>query len=86
MDERIELADGTVVQNAYVVSLTDTRIAIYAKGEHTFDEMAKLFGTKNRTKIMKSYQYQDVLTWVGFTNVTAVQINEGNACVCLEKQ
>lgn len=86
MDERVELADGTVVQDAYVVRISDIGIAVYVKGVHTFTEMAGWFTVKKKTKEMTSYQYGDVREWVGYTVVKVIQINEENAYALLEKQ
>ena len=85
MNERIELADGTVVQNAYVVRLEENFIAIYIRGEHSFNEIYALFGTSERTSRMVSYQTLDVQTWVGFTTVKTIKTDDREAYVSLMK-
>jgi len=85
MKEYITLADGTVVENAYVVKLSGTNIAVYVSGSHTFAEMSGWFGDPEKTKRMVSEQYGEKATWKGFTVVTTVQINAGESYVCLQK-
>ena len=38
--EWIELADGTAVDDAYVVKLDNNNRAVYVKGTHSFSEMS----------------------------------------------
>lgn len=84
-NEFITLADKTQVDNSYVVKLSDVSIAVYVKGVHTFGEMYEWFGSAGKTRIIKSDQYGDKQTWEGFTEPTAIQINENDACACLKK-
>lgn len=85
MEERVELADGTVVQNAYVVRLTETSINIYVNGEHTFTEMADWFTVKKRTKKITAHRHGGVDVWTGFTTVSIIQVKDEFAYVCLSQ-
>lgn len=83
--EWIELADGTAVDDAYVVKLDNNNIAVYVKGTHSFSEMCGWFCDSSKTTHMMSDQYGDVNMWDGFTEPVTVQINDDNAYVCLRK-
>lgn len=85
MDEYITLADGTVVQNAYVVKIEDDRIAVYVEGQHTFEEISSLFSKKTKTKKMESNQFGDIKQWLGFTELMSLVINSNDASVTLRK-
>ena len=86
MKEWIELADGTVVNNAYVVSMDAGIIAIYIRDVHDFMLIYGWFGSSERTRLMTSHQYGDVGEWAGFTTLTSINTNMSDAsCVCLRK-
>lgn len=76
MKEWIELADGTKLENAYVVKLSAVRIAIYCVWAGTFAEAAALFCDPEKTATIKSDQYGDKATWTGYTTPTSMTIYE----------
>ena len=86
MKEWIELADGTRIPDAYVVSLGEERIAIYASWPGTFFEAAALFCDPAKTGRIISDQYGDVAVWEGFIIPDAMQLMEtGVLTVTLNK-
>lgn len=85
MDEYIKLADGTIVQNAYVVKMGSEQIAIYVKGVHTFYEMYGWFGNSGRTERITAMQYGDVSVWDGYTTPITLQVDERESYVTLVK-
>lgn len=85
MRKWIELTDGTIVENAYVVALSDDLIAIYVRGEHTFSEMYALFADNAKTRTMVSHENDDVWTWTGYTVVKTIQTNDREAYISLTK-
>lgn len=85
MDEWIRTADGTTVENAYVVKM-DGRIAIYGEGEYTFGDVYSIFGNAENTATIHSEQYGDVEDWVGYTVLTSINITEEGFTVCLSKE
>ena len=85
MDEWIELADETKVEDAYVVNLDRTNIAIYVNGVHTFSEMYAWFGSAETTSHIHSYQYGDEQDWNGYTETIGIQISEEYSIASLRK-
>lgn len=85
MEERIEFADGTVVKNAYVVKIDDTRVNVMLSGQHTQEEIDELFGDVERIRAFTSYQGGDVEEWIGYINVVSTRIGEINSRVSLTK-
>ena len=87
MNEWIELADGTRIFNAYVVKLSEIRIAIYSAWHGTFAEAAEIFCDPKKTAVIKSDQYGDEATWEGYTRPDAIQIFETDVLsVALNKE
>lgn len=87
MDEYIVLADETVVEDAYIVKLSDTDIAIYIHGVHAFLELYGLFGAVEKITHIHSFQYGDEKEWAGFTVLTSIQTDVGgDSVICLTKQ
>ena len=86
MNEYIDLADGTRVENSYVVKLDNKNIAVYAYGQYTFQQAYALFGDSARTATMNGNQYGDKKTWKGFTEVRTLTVTEEYACINLRKQ
>ena len=84
--EWIRLADGTVVDHAYVVNMLDNKIAVYATWESDFTELYGTFGNPKKTVHMHSDQYGDVREWDGYTNPVSMTINDGTAVVVLVKE
>lgn len=70
--ETITMKDGTVVQNAYIVWLEPTRIAVYVKNM-SFHDVLAIFNDPAKTVHMESDQYGDKKTWDGFTVMDAIQ-------------
>lgn len=85
MNEWIELADGTRIDNAFVVKLDRTNIAVYANGLHTFNEMYAWFGSDATTRHIYSEQYGDKQDWNGYTEVVGIQIGEQYSIASLRK-
>lgn len=86
MNEWIELADGTRIPDAYVVSLGEERIAIYAAWPGTFFEAAAVFCDPEKTREILSWQYGDAATWEGFIIPDAMQLMDtGVLTVTLNK-
>ena len=83
MSEYIKMADGSVVDKAYVVPRENGSIVIYVRGIHTFNEIAAIFCDQNKTSTMESHQNLDIRQWVGYTTVTNLQIEEEEAIICL---
>ena len=86
MDEYLTMADGTTVEDAYIVSLGEDNIAVYAKSIHSVRDAWKIFGSAKKTKAIHSYQYGDEADWEGFTEPEAVQIMpDSTAQICLTR-
>lgn len=85
--EWIELADGTRLNDAYVVKLSSEQIAIYSAWAGTFPEAVAIFCDPEKTREIRSDQYGDRETWEGFTVPTAMVITEnGILSVNLKKE
>lgn len=84
MEEYILLSDGTKVENAYVVKLSDNRIAIYVTGAG-FRDMVAWFCDAALTEHMESYQYGDIREWNGFVLPDALEVLHDSAYICLER-
>ena len=85
MNEYITMADGSAVNNSYVVTIDASRINICVKGAHTYSEISNIFGKKTKTQHMVSSQYGDVHEWDGFTDVVLMQIGESESIIGLMK-
>jgi len=86
MNEWIELADGTRLNDAYVVSLGEARIAIYAAWAGTFADAAAVFCDPAKTGRIFSDQYGDTAVWEGFIIPDAMQLMDtGVLTVTLNK-
>lgn len=86
MDEHITLADKSVLENAYVVKLDSSSIAVYLRGTYSFADLYAIFGDKAKTSTMESYQYGETQTWKGYTEVFVINVAEGNTYVNLQKK
>lgn len=84
MDERLLLADGTEVYNAYVVQL-EGAIAIYINEHTAFADLYETFANPNRTEHIHSFQYGDEKDWYGYTVPYAMEEREDSATVCLRR-
>lgn len=85
MNEWIKLADGTKIEDAYVVDLGDAGIAIYAKGVSSIRQGWYLF-CGDQAERMHSYQYGDEADWIGYTEPAAAQENpDGGVIICLRR-
>lgn len=86
MNEWIELADKTKVEDSYVIKLSDEAIAICSASIHNVRDMWALFSDSCRTASMHSWQYGDEADWIGFTEPTSIQMNTDNTItICLAK-
>lgn len=85
MKEWIELADGTKLEDSYVVKMGGEGIAVYTKAVRSLREAWVLFGDPEKTRRIVSDQYGDVNEWNGFTEPTAIQAGEDGAVICLRK-
>ena len=83
--EWIRMADGTVIDNAYVVKMTADRIAIYAAWDSGFAGLYGIFGDPERTGHMHSFQYGDEQDWDGYTEPNSMTISDGTAVVVLDR-
>lgn len=86
MDEWIRLADGTLLENTYIVDLGNDLIAVYSRSVQTAREAWSLFGDPDRTQIIHSDQYQEKRTWMDYTEPQSIQsMPGGGMCVTLGK-
>lgn len=87
MKEWIELADGTRIENAYVVKMNALRIAIYCVWNGTFAEASALFCNPEKTGVINSDQYGDKATWTGYDRPMSITIYENHQLsVTLERE
>ena len=85
MNEYITLADSSILQNAYVVKLDDNNIVIYIYDKYSFADIYAIFGDKAKTGTITTYQYGDVHTWTGYTEVLVINVAEDNIYISLRK-
>lgn len=86
MNEYLTMADGTRVENAYVVDLGEAGIAVYAAGLGTVREAWAVFGDPARTAVIHSYQYGEEAVWEGYTEPAAIQAMAAAVQICLARE
>lgn len=85
MNEYIILADGTVIENSYVIKLSETDIAVFIKTIENYNDIVNLFTDAEKTREIHSDQYGDKNDWNGYTENTSITNDEYSVTVCLAK-
>jgi hypothetical protein len=86
MNEWIELADGTRLNNSYIVKLDEDHLTVHSKDVHGFREAVRIFGDPEKTNRIHSYQFGDEEDWTGFTEPTAILEEDDGVAVSLRKE
>jgi hypothetical protein len=78
------MADGTIIENAYVVGMGD-RIAVYGSGKTTFSVVYGLWGDITKTNHLESEQYGDKAEWNGYTDLYNIEVRDDGYTACLRR-
>lgn len=72
MPERLTLADGTVIDKAYILE-TVSGISFYVRGEVTMGEVFALMNDPEKTAVIKAQQNGEEATFTGYTDLWSIQ-------------
>lgn len=75
MDEYIELADGTQMDNTHCIE-SDGSLFIYTTGRN-LDTVYTALRSGNRTRIIRATQYGEKTTYEGYTHLYALREEGG---------
>lgn len=85
-DEYLELADGTIIENAHILPMSETDIFLYLRGGGTMYDAFMLLSDPEKTEVITENRYKQVTVYEGYTSLMRISIEGDQITATLRRE